>query len=98
MADWMEHSRESIIAAGPGPFPETINVPATTRQGIAYLHLLPAFKGEVIWNGAPRPEKVVLLRTQQPVTFQYDDGTLRLTLPESARTQNDDVVKVILAN
>ncbi len=97
MADWMKHSRESVIGAGPGPFPESVNVPVTTGKGVAYVHLLPGFKDEVIWENAPRPEKALLLRTQEPVSFQYEEGTLRLTLPASARTQNDDVVKLILA-
>ena len=96
MADWMKHSRESVIGARPGPFPEKINVPTTTRNGIAYLHLLPGFKGEVIWKDAGRPEKVLLLRTQEPVSFRYEDGTLQLTVPTSARTMSDDVVKIIM--
>jgi hypothetical protein len=52
----------------------------------------------VIWKDAPRPAKALLLRTQAPVSFRYEDGTLRLTVPASARTQNDDVVKVFMAN
>jgi hypothetical protein len=98
MADWMKHSRESVIGAGPGPFPEAVNAPVTTGKGVAYVHLLPGFKDEVIWKDAPRPARALLLRSQEPVSFQYEHGTLRLTVPASARTQNDDVVKVILAD
>ena len=98
MADWMKHSRESVIGAGTGPFPEAVNAPVTTGKGVAYVHFLPGFRQTVVWKGAAIPKKVILLRTQEPVSFRYEDGTLRLTVPESARTHNDDVVKVIMAN
>lgn len=98
MAVWMKHSRESVIGAGSGPFPESVNAPVTTAKGVAYVHLLPGFKDEVIWKHAPRPAKALLLRTQEPVSFHYEDGTLRLTVPASARTQSDDVVEIVVAN
>ena len=97
MAAWMKHSRESVIGAGPGPFPEAVNVPVTTGKGVAYLHLLPGFRDEVIWKDAPRVAEAFILRTKKPVAFRYEGGALRLTVPANARTQGVDVVKVVMS-
>jgi alpha-L-fucosidase len=43
MAAWMAHSRESVIGAQPGPWPEQVNLPVTRREGVAYIHFLPPF-------------------------------------------------------
>jgi hypothetical protein len=94
MAEWMKHSRESVIAAGPGPFPEKVNVPVTTRGRVAYIHFLPAFKDPAIWKNAPRPKKAVLLRTGVEVSFAFQDGALTIAPAESLRTNSVDVVKV----
>jgi alpha-L-fucosidase len=96
MADWMKHSRESVIGAGPGPFPETVNAPVTTGKGVAYLHFLPAFKKTAIWKNAPQPKKAVLLRTGATVTFVYQNGELRVDLAPALRTNSVDVVKLEL--
>lgn len=42
MAKWMRHSRESVVGTHGGPWPEQVNVPVTTRPGVAYLHFLPS--------------------------------------------------------
>lgn len=42
MAAWMQHSRESVVGTRGGPWPEQINIPVTTRPGVAYLHFLPS--------------------------------------------------------
>jgi len=94
MEAWMKHSRESVIGAQPGPYPQTVNVPVTTRKGVAYLHFLPDFKNEVVWKHAPRPGKAVLLRTGQPLTYSYQDSTLRIELPPAQRTDSVDVVRL----
>ena len=94
MAAWMEHSRESVIGAGPGPFPEQVNVPVTTRGKSAYLHFLPGFKEAAVWTQAPRPAKAVLLRTGEEVPFEFADGTLRLSLADDLRSGLVDVVKL----
>lgn len=96
MADWMKHSRESVIGAGPGPFPESVNAPVTTANGLAYVHFLPGFKDEVVWKDAPQPKKATLLRTGAAVTFVYQNGELRLNLPPDLRTNGVDVVKLEL--
>lgn len=92
MEAWMKHSRESVIGAGPGPFPDGVNVPVTTSPGRAYLHFLPAFQGEAIWKNSPKPVKAIHLRTGQSVPFQWEAGTLRVTLPQNLRSSIDDVV------
>lgn len=96
MADWMKHNRESVIGAGPGPFPESVNAPVTTAKGTAYVHFLPGFKDEVIWKHAPQPKKAVVLRTGSIVPFVYQNGELRINLPPDQRTNSVDVVKLEL--
>lgn len=94
MAAWMKHSRESVIGAGPGPFPEQVNAPVTTRDGVAYVHFLPGFEGEVVWKGAPKFSRAVVLRTGEPLVFAIEGGVLRLKLSDKLRTQSVDVVKL----
>lgn len=96
MAGWMQHSRESVIGANAGPWPAEVNTPVTTREGSAYIHFLPGEKAEVVWKNAPKPEKAFLLRTKKPVAFTYEERTLKLNVPENQRTNNVDVVKIIL--
>ena len=94
MAAWMKHSRESVIGAGPGPFPEQVNAPVTTRDGAAYVHFLPGFKDEVAWKGAPKYNRAVLLRTGEPVVFTVEGGNLKLKLADALRTPLVDVVRL----
>ena len=96
MAKWMKHSRESVIGAQAGPWPEKVNTPVTTRGGLAYVHFLPGDTDEVVWKDAPQPTKAFLLRNKKPVPFTYEDGTLKMKLPASMRTTNVDVVKLVL--
>jgi alpha-L-fucosidase len=98
MAEWMAHSRESVIGTISGPWPESVNAPVTRRPGIAYVHFLPSFRGEVVWKNAPKPARAVLLRTKESVSFRYEDGTLYLSLPADRRTKTVDVVKLELAD
>jgi alpha-L-fucosidase len=94
MAAWMEHSRESVIGAKGGPWPEKVNAPVTTRDHLAYVHFLPEMQDEVLWNGTPKPAKAILLRTKEPVSFEYEGDTLRMKLPAGMRTKSVDVVKL----
>lgn len=94
MAEWMAHSRESVIGAGAGPWPEKVNAPVTLRDGVAYVHFLPGFQGEAVWTNAPKAAKAIALRTREAVPFRYENGTLRLVFPEVARTKCVDVVKI----
>jgi alpha-L-fucosidase len=94
MAAWMKHSSESVIAAGPGPFPESVNTPVTTGKGVAYLHFLPNFKEQAIWKNAPKYQTATLLRTGETIPITYQNGQLRITLPPAQRTANVDVLKL----
>ena len=96
MADWMKHSREAVIGAGPGPFPLGVNVPVTTTKDRAYLHFLPSGAAEAVWTGAPEPLRATLLRTGQQLPFTHLDGTLRVVLPPELRTSSVDVVRLDL--
>lgn len=96
IAAWMEHSRESVIGAGPSPGVERSNVMITTRGNIWYLHLLPEMKGQVSLKTGKLPKSVTLLRTGDPVSFIFRDGFVKFTLLPEWRTEMDDVVKVQL--
>lgn len=94
MADWMRHSRESVIGAGPGPFPENVNVPVTTRDGRAYVHFLPGSNEAAIWKNAPKPLRASLLRTGEDIPFSHQNGVLKIDLPKSMRSATVDVVRL----
>jgi alpha-L-fucosidase len=94
MADWMKHSRESVVGAGPGPFPESVNAPVTTGKGVAYIHFLTAFKETVVWKNAPKYQRATLLRTGDSIPLTYQNNELAITLPPALRTSNVDVLKL----
>ena len=94
MADWMKHSRESVIGAGPGPFPESVNAPVTTAKGVAYMHFLPGFKEAVVWKNGPKPKKATLLRTGERVAIHPSGRRARIDLPAALRSSSVDVVKL----
>lgn len=62
LAQWMHHSRESVIGTRGGPWPEDANIPVTTRPGAAYLHFLPAFPER--YPNTPAEEKKYTLTNQ----------------------------------
>ena len=94
MADWMKHSRESVIGAGPGPFPESVNAPVTTGKGVAYVHFLPDFKEDAVWKNAPKYRKATLLRTGESIPMTDRDNVLRIAIPPALRSQSVDVVRL----
>ncbi len=96
MEKWMKHSREAVISANAGPWPADVNTPVTTNTGVAYVHFLPGEKAEVVWRNAPKPVKAFLLKSKKTVAFTYESGTLKLNIPENQRTNNVDVVKLII--
>ncbi len=95
MAEWMAHSRESVIGADAGPWPGPVNLPITQRPGVAYAHFLPGQDEALVWQGAPTPAAATLLRTGEAVPFTSEGGTLRIVLTPAQRTKNVDVVKVV---
>lgn len=94
MEAWMAHSRESVIGTNPGPYPDGVNVPVTTRKGSAYLHFLPGFQSEAVWTKAPTPKKATLLRTGETIAYLYQNGKLSLKLDASQRSGPVDVVRI----
>jgi alpha-L-fucosidase len=96
MAVWMKFNSESVIGTTSGPWPEKVNVPVTMKKGVAYLHCLPEMNEELVWRDAPEPAKVFLLRNNKQVPFNYQNGTLKIKLNADQRTNNVDVVKLIM--
>jgi alpha-L-fucosidase len=104
-AAWMAHSRESVIGAGPGPYPEQSNVPVTTRpvardsdghnagpSATWYLHLRAGWRQTVRVTGIARPARAWLLRNDADVAFTWRDDTLTFDLPADQRSGLVDVV------
>lgn len=93
---WMSHSAESLNGAGPTPGAHLSNVPLTTRgKRVWYAHLLPSFKGQVSVLTNKKPKSVTLLRTGEPILYEYACGAVIFNLSSADRTKTDDVVKII---
>ncbi len=89
LAAWMEQNRPSLIGADPSPGDDRANVPITT-QGDAvklgntwYLHVPPQFDKIVEVSFVDKPDAVVNLASGEPMAFEHEDGTLRISPPES---------------
>jgi len=92
IAEWMKHSKESVIGAGKTPGVERSNVMITTRGNSWYLHLLPEFDQQVSLKTDKRPQSVTLLRTGEALPYMYLDGFIKFTVSSNLRTKMDDVV------
>lgn len=98
IARWMQHSKESVIGAGPTPGVQLSNVMITTRGNDWYLHLLPDFKKKVSARTGKQPSELILLRTGERIPFDYNDGFVTFVLdPLQAyhygrRRQSGDVI------
>lgn len=95
--DWMKANGESIKGASPMPETAQANVPVTTRGDIWYLHAVNGSKGKisVTPGGAMKSvSSVRVLRTGEPVKYQWDKGTLALDYPEPDRTTPHEVIAV----
>ena len=81
-------------------FPEIY--PGNSGDGVKFaktkdvMPMLPNNTASFVWKNAPKPSKALLLRTNAAVPFQFDDGTLTITLPATMRSDNIDVVKLVL--
>lgn len=94
LAQWMAHSRESLIGAGPTLGDDRANVSITTRGTTWYLHVLPKNKGLVEVRNESDPKMVRLLRTGEAIPFRRVGQNIVIDLPEALRTPLDDVVVV----
>ena len=103
---WMATRRESVVGVQAGPYPERAGVPVTVRGKTWYAHLLPARNDRkedpavlkdsspVVLKGVEKPQRVILLGTDQAMEFHFDKDALSITVPKSLRTKLVDVVKV----
>lgn len=94
MAAWMKHSSEAIFNVKAGNYPENSSVPVTVKKNIAYCFALPGYQGYITLNEVRKPKKVSLLRTQETLSYIYDNGVLELQIPANLRTRFPDVVKI----
>lgn len=62
------------------------------------LPSLPPPVSEAVWKNAPRPHRVILLRTGKELPFRHEDATLTIPFPPDLRDNSTvDVVKVEFA-
>lgn len=94
VAAWMKHSGEAVFGVERGPYPERCNVPTTIRGRTWYLCTPPGFKDPVVASSVSRPTSVRLLRTGQEVPYSFENGKLRVDIPDEARTDLVDVVAI----
>src|SRR5690606_14329981 len=94
LEEWMQHSKASVIGAGPTPGVEKSNVPITTGQNVWYLHLLTKFKETPTLNVSRRPKKVYSMRTGENLTFKREGDKWMINFPGQKRTDTDDVIVV----
>jgi alpha-L-fucosidase len=98
MAAWMQHSREAIYDVDlDAPLPtldKTENY--TTVKGQTW-YSMPNQAGVILIHDVQRPESVTLLRTGDDLEYEFRDGSLRVVVPESMRTELPDMVKMVFA-
>jgi alpha-L-fucosidase len=95
LAEWMKHSRDSLIGAGPfRNWSEYSTVPVTRRGTTWYLHILPKHRGPVEIYYVAEPKEVKLLRTGEMVKYSYMGKRISIDLPAELRKGLDDVVSV----
>jgi len=73
------------------------NVPITTRGNIWHLHAIAGTKGRISvrpGNAIASVKSARLLRTGEPIKFQWADGTLAIDFPEPQRNTPHDVIAV----
>ena len=95
LAEWMEHSRESLAGAhAVADWQEFGDVPITRRAGSWYVHVLSKHQGDVVLREVPEPESARLLRDGSVVESRHEDGSLRIILAPEQRGTLDDVVVI----
>lgn len=96
-AGWMAHSRESVIGAMPGPFPEQCDVPLTISPcGKKWYLLFPPGSGNAATvSRGQKPASARLLRTGEslPVAMERD-GVFKISIPADRRTELVDAVAI----
>jgi len=95
IAVWMKHSGESVYETTAGYYPEKSSVPTTNKTNITYCFALPGFQGSIVLSGVEKPNKIVLLRNKQEISYVFKNGILSINIPAHFRTQLPDVVKIV---
>jgi len=96
MASWMKFGAPSVFDAGAGPYPERVDVPATARGRILYLHFLAGEKRRATLAGLGEPVSARLLRTLARVPLKADGNRVAIELPAGDEPSIDEVVEVTL--
>jgi hypothetical protein len=96
MASWMKFGAPSVFDAGAGPYPERVDVPATARGRILYLHFLAGEKRRATLAGLGKPVSARLLRTLARVPLKADGNRVAIELPAGDEPSIDEVVEVTL--
>ena len=96
MTTWMRRNGASIHGTQAGGYPETANVPVTTKGNHLYVFFLTTFQASAQLRDVDPPCSAILLRTGTPIHFDYDRSTRTLTIliPPKLRTRMPDVVDV----
>ncbi len=95
VADWMAHSKESVIGADGEPEPNPANVPMTVRGRSRYLHLIPGSGGAIrVDSSIPAPASARLLRTGGSLSIVQDSAGFTIVVPDDLRTGLVDVVVI----
>jgi len=94
LAAWMRHSGESLFGTKPGGWPDTANVPVTTKGRTWFLHVPPAIRSIRVSALPSAPSRVTMLNGGRALPFEFRDGSLSLAIPEDQRTDLLDVVSV----
>lgn len=100
MTEWMKTCRESIydINGGCGFDTEHMSAPVTIRDQVWYVHAradMATQQNPVVLKGVSQPVSVSLLRTGDVLAYEYTNGTLKLTVPNSSKSwKTTDVIKL----
>jgi alpha-L-fucosidase len=96
MAGWMKHSREAVVEVDLDPPLPTLDKTEnyTTVKGSTW-YSQPDSRGALLIHGVEKPLSVTLLRTGDRLESEFRDGTLRVVVPESMRTELPDLVKLV---
>lgn len=94
LSQWMAHSKESLIGAGPSPGDHHANVPITTREGVWYLHVFADHEGPVQLLDVKQAHKIILLKTKEKVNYRYKRNGIHIQPDPEQLTEVDNVIAV----
>ena len=96
MAAWMKHSRQAVYDVDlKAPLPTLDKTQNYTTVKSSTWYSLPDNKGQVIISKVKRPNSVTLLRTGETLAFDFNEGILRISVPQTMQTSLPDMVKII---